>query len=119
MKDYEIAQQRRESYLQELVGEALGNLNDELLSGLQVTYVKCSRGKHSAIVFIEATSIDDKDMQKILKSFNKAKTIIQEYIKSVSGWHNCPKLTLEFDKTLQTQNNLDRIFEMINAKKSK
>lgn len=118
MGDYAIAQQRRESFLQEIIAEALGNLNDHRLNGLHVTMVKCSRGKHNAVVFIEASSMSKEDMQSILNAFNKARPLIQEYIRSVTTWHNCPKLSIEFDKSLQAQNNLDRIFSIIHAQKN-
>lgn len=112
-----IIQERRESFLQEVVNEALGSLGDSMLNTLEVTRVQCSKGKHDAKVFIESSGID-KDMQaKILQAFKKARPIIQEYILNVTAWHSAPKLTLIFDESLQIQNNLDRIFATINKDK--
>lgn len=109
-----IIQERRESFLQEVINEALGNLGDSVLNTLEVTRVQCSKGKYDAKVFIESSDID-KDMQvKILHSFKKARPIIQEYILNATAWHNAPKLTLVFDDSLKIQNNLDRIFATIN-----
>lgn len=112
-----IIQERRESFLQEVVNEALGSLGDSLLNTLEVTKVQCSKGKYDAKVFIESSSLD-KDMQaKISHAFKKARPIIQEYILNVTAWHNAPKLTLEFDDSLKIQNNLDKIFAEINKDK--
>lgn len=117
MQNNKIMQERRESFLQEIVNEALGNLGDSMLNTLEVTRVQCSKGKHDAKVFVESSGIDKNMQGKILQAFKKARPIIQEYILNSTSWHNAPKLTLIFDESLQIQNNLDKIFAEIHRDK--
>ncbi len=111
---HKIMQERRESFLKEIINESLGSMNDEVLNNLEVTRVQCSKGKYNAKVFIESSSISNEDKIKINSAFKKASPLIQEYILNMTTWHNAPKLTLEFDNSLQIQNNLDKIFAQIN-----
>ncbi len=112
-----IIQERRESFLQEVVHEALGSLGDTTLNTLEVTRVQCSKGKYDAKIFIESSGIDKSQQAKILQAFKKARPIIQEYILNATAWHSVPKLTLVFDDSLQIQNNLDKIFAQIHKDK--
>ncbi len=109
-----IIQERRESFLREVISEALGSLQDDCLNSLEVTRVQCSKGKHNAKVFIESSDITKEEELQINNAFKKARPILQEYILNATAWYNAPQLTLEFDNSLQIQNNLDRIFSQIN-----
>ncbi|RDU67085.1 30S ribosome-binding factor RbfA [Helicobacter didelphidarum] len=109
-----IIQERRESFLREILSEALGNLQDSRLNNLQVTRVECSKGKYDAKVFIEKGDLSLQEQEQIIRAFKKAKSIIGEYIVNVSGWHTAPKLSLRFDRELEMQNRLDKIFMQIN-----
>lgn len=112
-----IMQERRESFLKEVVHEALGSLGDCLLNTLEVTHVQCSKGKHDAKIFVESSGIDSKEQEQIMRAFKRARPIIQEYILNATAWHSAPKLTLAFDSSLQIQNNLDKIFATIQKNK--
>lgn len=113
MKQNEILQQRRESFLKEILNEALGNLKDERLNTLEVTRVECSKGKHDAKVFVESSDKDKTEKENIRQAFNRARPLIQDYILNATSWFNAPKLSLEFDESFAIQKRLDAIFTQI------
>lgn len=114
-----ILQARKEAYLLEIISSAMANLDDDRLNALEILAVKCSKGKHDAKIFVNASDIDKQAQMQILNAFNKAKHLLKEYVLSATSWYHSPNFTLVFDNTLQIQNRLDDIFKQIHAKDSK
>ena len=79
-----IKQQRLESLLQEILSEALSQLNDAQINTLSITGVKCSKGKQSAEVYIEGTDIPPQERKVILTRLHKAQGILKEYVLTCS-----------------------------------
>lgn len=71
--DKSIKIQRTESVLRELIPEALSTLEDEMLRGVCVVDVECSRGKYDAIVYLDGNVYDAKEKSYIL-SFRACET---------------------------------------------
>ena len=108
-----IKHQRVESLLQEVLSEALSQLSDTQINSLSITGVKCSKGKQSAEVFIEATDIAQNERKLILHKLNKAQGILKEYVLSSTQWFRAPLYLFSFDDTLQNANTLDSIFAQL------
>ena len=68
-----IKLERTQSLLKELIPTALANLNDTRLNALNVIEVKCSRGKYSAQVFLDSSSLDKQEQKRNPKSTQKSK----------------------------------------------
>ncbi|WP_334097553.1 30S ribosome-binding factor RbfA, partial [Helicobacter typhlonius] len=113
-----IKQQRTESMLQEILSGALSQLNDTQINSLSITDVKCSKGKQSAEVFIEATDISPNERKLIVQKLNKAQGILKDYILSSTQWFRAPNLRFSFDDSLKNANTLDSIFAQIAKEKS-
>lgn len=109
----DIRRQKLESMLQEVLSEALSQLNNTHINALSITGVKCSRGKQSAEVYIEGTDIAEENRGEILSQLKKAQGILREYVLNSTQWFRCPALSFKFDDTLQSVNNLDSIFAKI------
>ena len=71
--DKSIKIQRTQSVLRELIPEALSTLGDEMLKGLCVTHVECSRGKYDATVYLDKMMYDAKEKAYILSRLDKVK----------------------------------------------
>lgn len=112
-----ILQQRREAFLQEILSEALSILQDDRINSLEITHVKCSKGKHDAKIFINKNNLTQKEQQEIQNIFKKAKPILQEYVLAATSWYAAPNLSLEFDESFEVQTRLDKIFEQIHKNK--
>lgn len=112
-----IKQQRTQSLLQEVLSEALSQLNDTQINNLSITRVICSKGKHSAEVFIEATDIAQDERKLIAQKLNKAQGILKEHILSSTQWFRAPALRFSFDDSLQNANTLDLLFAQIAQEK--
>lgn len=108
-----IKQQRLESLLQEILSEALSQLNDAQINTLSITGVKCSKGKQSAEVYIEGTDIPPQDRKVILTRLHKAQGILKEYVLTSTQWFRSPNFSFKFDDSLCYANTLDTIFEQI------
>lgn len=113
MTEAQIKLKRTESILQELIPEALANLNDKRLHELNITEVKCSRGRSDAKVFINPTSLSQEDRAVYLKQLKKARPIIEDFCLKEQGWYRCPKLTFEFDEQLQKSKTIEELFKKI------
>ncbi len=111
MQDIKLA--RTQSLLKEILPSALANLNDTRLNSLNVVEVKCSRGKYSAKVFLNAPFATDREKVEILAQLKKAHGILKEYCLEETGWFRCPDFQFSFDATLEQENRLDQIFEKI------
>ncbi|MWV62630.1 30S ribosome-binding factor RbfA [Helicobacter saguini] len=114
-----ILQARKEAFLLEIISGAMTNLDDDRLNTLEIIAVKCSKGKHDAKIFVNASDITKQEQTQILNAFNKAKHLLKEYVLSATSWYHSPNFTLVFDDSLQIQNRLDDIFKQIHAKDSK
>ncbi|MCX2716963.1 30S ribosome-binding factor RbfA [Helicobacter sp. MIT 21-1697] len=108
-----IKQQRLESLLQEILSEALSQLNDVQINTLSITGVKCSKGKQSAEVYIEGTDIPAQEREAILARLHKAQGILKEYVLTSTQWFRSPNFSFKFDDSLRYANTLDTIFEQI------
>ncbi|STQ86622.1 30S ribosome-binding factor RbfA [Helicobacter muridarum] len=112
-----VIQQKREAFLKEIINEVFSSLHNEELNTLEIVDVRCSRGKYSAKIFIEASRLSKTQKQNIQKEFKRAKPFIQSSILHASKWFNAPKLILCFDSALQRQNKLDMIFAQISSER--
>lgn len=102
-----------QSLLQEVLQEAFFSLSDNRLNSLSVIRVECSKGKESAKVLLDATSIDENEQKEILKLLKKANGIIKQYLQSSLSWYKIPNISYEFDKETENLNRLDMIFKKI------
>lgn len=112
-----IKQQRTQSLLQEVLSEALSQLQDTQINTLTITDVKCSKGKQSAEVYIEGTDLSPNERRVILERLKKAQGILKEYVLSSTQWFRSPNLSFKFDDTLRSANNLDSIFAKLEREK--
>lgn len=108
-----IKLQRSQSFLKELLSEALSSLNNPMLHSLSITDVVCSRGKYHAEIFIESSDFSEDERKIILKELKKAEGILKEYVLHSSGWFKCPKMSFKFDDTLQSSYSLNQLFDKI------
>ena len=113
MMDKSIKIQRTQSVLRELIPEALSTLSDELLRGLCVTEVECSRGKYDATVYLDKMMFDEKEKSYILSHLEKVKKHIQNHCMQTEGWFRCPNFTFQFDESLEKHNKIDHLFAKI------
>ena len=113
MMDKSIKIQRTQSVLRELIPEALSTLSDEMLRGLCVTEVECSRGKYDATVYLDKMAYDAKEKAYILSRLEKVKKHIQNHCMQTEGWFRCPNFKFEFDESLEKHNKIDHLFAQI------
>jgi len=118
MTEAQIKLKRTESLLAELIPEALTQLNDARLHALQVTEVKCSRGRSDAKVYIDPSNFSDEERKTYMKQLRKARPIIEDFCLKDQGWYRCPKLAFEFDEQLQKSQTIEELFKKI-AKETK
>ena len=105
--------ERTQSLLQELLIEALSQLQDSRINSLNITAVRCSKGKYNAQVYIQTSTNDEKEKKEILRTLERAKGILKEYVLNASGWFKCPNLQFSFDDSLEVAQNLEQIFAKI------
>ena len=105
-----IRLERTQTLLKELLKESLSSLDDQTINNVAITDVVCSKGKHSAQVFIQ---IDKENGTSILKSLRKAQGILKEYVLNNSGWYKCPNLIFTIDESLERTQNLEKLFKEI------
>lgn len=106
--------ERTQSLLKELLIEALSSLDDARINSVNITDVRCSKGKYNAQVFIQA---DSQDKPQILKALRRAQGILREYVLSNSGWFKCPQLEFIIDESMDRAQNLERLFASIAQEK--
>lgn len=111
MQDVKLA--RTQSLLKEILPSALANLSDTRLNALNVIDVRCSRGKYSAEVFLNAPFANDKEKAEILKQLKKAHSLIKGFCLEETGWFRCPDFKFFFDESFEKENRLDRIFKTL------
>ncbi len=109
----EIKIKRTESILQELIPEGLSQLNDKRLHEIDITEVKCSKGRSDAKVYIDPSYFTDEEKRTILKQLRKARPIIENYCLKDQGWFKSPKLAFLFDDQLKKTQTLEELFKKI------
>ena len=113
MKEKSIKLQRTESILRELVPEALSTLNDEMLNGLCVIDVECTRGKYDATVYLDKMMFNKDEQKYIIEHLKKVNSHIKSYCMQSEGWFRCPNFKFKFDDKLEKQNHMDELFKKI------
>ena len=113
MMDKSIKIQRTQSVLKELIREALSTLDDEMLHGICVVEVECSRGKYDATVYLDGSAYDDKERSYILSRLERVKRHIQTHCMQTEGWIRCPSFRFRFDDSLERQNMMDALFAKV------
>jgi ribosome-binding factor A len=114
-----IKLQRTESILRELVPEALATLNDEMLNGLCVVDVECTRGKYDATVYLDKMMFDENEQRYIINHLKKVNSHIKNYCMQSEGWFRCPNFRFKFDDKLEKQNKIDALFEKVSQELKK
>ena len=117
MTDAQIKLKRTDSILQELIPEALSQLNDNRLHELDVIEVRCSRGRDDAKVYIDPSYFTEEEKAALLKQLKKARPIIENYCMKDQGWFRSPKLTFEFDEHLKNTQKIEELFKKISKDK--
>lgn len=113
MTEAEIKLKRTESVLEELIPEALAHMNDQRLHALEITAVKCSRGKSDAKVYINPDNLTQKEQQNYIKLLKKARPIVETHCMKDQGWYRCPKFTFEFDEQIARVKSIEELFKKI------
>ena len=113
MTEAQIKLKRTESILCELIPEALSSLNDKRLHEIDVIEVKCSKGRNDAKVFLDPSYFSDEEQRIYIKLLKKARPIVENYCLKDQGWYKCPKLTFEFDESIEKRKVLEKLFEQI------
>lgn len=118
MTEVQIKLKRTDSILQELIPEALSQLNDNRLHELNIIEVKCSRGRDDAKVYIDPSFFSDEEKKVYLKQLKKARPIIEDFCKKDQGWFRCPRLVFEFDEHLKQTQVIEELFKKISKDKN-
>ena len=105
--------ERTQSLLQELLIEAISQLQDSRINSINIVAVRCSKGKYNAQVYIQSTTQNEQEKKEILRYLSKAQGILKEYVLNASGWFKCPNLQFIFDDSLEVAQNLEQIFKKI------
>ncbi|HIP29380.1 MAG TPA: 30S ribosome-binding factor RbfA [Sulfurospirillum arcachonense] len=113
MSDKSIKLQRTESILRELIPEALSTLNDDMLNGLCVIDVDCTRGKYDATVYLDKMMFDVDEQKYIIKHLKKVNSHIKNHCMQAEGWFRCPDFRFRFDDKLEKQNQMDDLFAQV------
>ena len=101
----------------ELVPEALGSLNDELINGLTITEVDCKNGKYDAKVYYDGSDFDKSEQKLIRMALRKANGVIKSYILNATGWYKCPNFEFEVDNMMEKRARIDELFAQIAKEK--
>jgi ribosome-binding factor A len=117
MKEKSINLQRTESLLMELIPEALGQLDDQLINGLAITEVDCKNGKYDAKVYYDGSDFDKTEQKLIRMSLRKANGAIKSYILNATGWYKCPDFEFLVDDMMDKRARMDELFAMISKDK--
>jgi len=113
VNEAQIKLKRTESILAELIPEALSQLNDKRLHELNITEVKCSRGRSDAKVYVDPSSFNEDEKKIYLKQLRKARPIVEDFCLKDQGWFRCPKLAFEFDEQLKKSQTIEDLFKKI------
>lgn len=119
MTPEQIKVKRTESLLKELIPEAISTLSDARLHELDVTDVKCARGRSDAKVYLDPHYFNEEERRFFLKQLAKARPVIEEYCLQEQGWFRCPKLAFEFDDQLEKSQKIEALFAQIAKERPK
>ena len=119
MIDKSIKIQRTQSVLKELIPEAISTLEDEMLRGVCVIDVECSRGKYDAIVYLDGAVYDAKEKSYIVSHLDRVQRHIQTHCMQAEGWFRCPHFKFRFDDSLIEQNKMDALFAKVEEELNK
>jgi ribosome-binding factor A len=108
-----IKLQRTQSILKELIPEALSTLNDEMLNGLCVIDVECTRGKYDATVYLDKAMFDTDEQKYIISQLKRVNSHIKTYCMQSEGWFRSPDFKFKFDDKLEKQNQMDALFDQV------
>jgi ribosome-binding factor A len=117
MTPAEIKLKRTDSILQELIPEAISQLNDARLHELDVIEVKCAKGRSDAKVYLDPHDYSDEERRLFLKQLRKAGPVIEDYCMKDQGWFRCPKLAFEFDDQLKKSQTIEELFKQISKER--
>lgn len=117
--DKSIKIQRTQSVLKELIPEALCTLDDEMLRGVCVVDVECSRGKYDAIVYLDGSMYDEKEKNYIVSHLERVQRHIQTHCMQVEGWFRCPRFRFRFDDSFERQKKMDALFAKVEEELNK
>jgi len=115
--DAQIKLKRTDSILQELIPEALSQLNDNRLHELDIIEVRCAKGRDDAKVYVDPSFFTEEEKKVYLKQLKKARPIIEDHCKKDQGWFRCPRLVFEFDEHLKKAQTIDELFKKISKDK--
>lgn len=118
MTPAEIKLKRTDAILQELIPEAISQLNDARLHELDVIEVKCSRGRSDAKVYLDPHDYSEKERNDFLRQLRKARPVIEDYCLKDQGWFRCPKLAFVFDDQLEKSKTIEDLFKQISKERS-
>ncbi len=113
MTPAEIKRKRTDAILQELIPEALSQLNDARLHELDVIEVRCARGRSDAKVYLDPHDYTDEERNAFLRQLRKARPVIEDYCMKDQGWYRCPKLAFFFDDQLKKAQSIEALFKQI------
>ena len=113
MTPAEIKRKRTDAILQELIPEALAQLNDDRLHELDVIEVRCARGRSDAKVYLDPHDYTDAERSMFLRQLKKARPVIEDYCLKDQGWFRCPKLAFVFDDQLERSQTIEALFKKI------
>ncbi len=119
MKEKSVKLLKYESLLTELIGEAVGQLRDERLCGLNVLSVECAKGKDNATVYLDGSDITLSERQEILKQLKISSGFIVKYCLALEDWYKMPKLAFKFDDSLAQKMKLEEIFHKLELERTK
>lgn len=113
MTPAQIKQKRTDAILQELIPEAISQLNDARLHELDVIEVRCAKGRSDAKVYLDPHDYTDEERAVFLKQLKKARPIIEDYCLKDQGWYRCPKLAFVFDDQMERSQSIEALFKKI------
>lgn len=117
MNTKSINLQRTESLLMELIPEALGSLENQLINALCITDVDCKNGKYDAKVYFDGSDYSKEELKEIQKALIKANGALKAYILSSTGWYKCPNFQFLVDDMMDKKMKIDALFAQIEKEK--
>ncbi len=113
MNTSEVKRLRAASALKEVICEAFGEFEDEMLRGLCVTDVECKKGRFDAFVLLDKGPFDAREQEYVLSRLKRVSGVIERHIMASEGWVKSPHLHFKFDDRLEYQNHIDAVFAKV------
>jgi len=108
--------QQLNSYLKDIVQEAIDKLSDKNIQGISVQRVQCTSNKKDATVYIYDEG-DNLHIDKTISSLRKSIKRINHLVMLSTGWFQSPKLMFKFDKQRANLENMDKLFSQLSSTK--